>query len=418
MKYLKLYEQFRLLRESSDWKEKIEIDGKEYQIEWGNPELELAEIFQTLNHHKSTLPQYLKDSFGSIFNKEMPEEFSHQKDFDKMHINKPLDSSKKGKQTGSNPEIKYSSYELLQLKKLVIDGEEITGDELNPYHNFINEINKAFWEGGKLVRLKNEQIQELADNKSKEEGDNETGFNNVLRDSEFVDKMKIYFDIYVKNDNNPDGIIPEDEIGEYGWVNKLRNGLLDNMKEPKNLNHKKLWNELRKHDENPDKENNNWKDSAQIIWGKLINYKPYFGDTFKYTSLNIKKGGKVTVPAAIELNGKLYLTGGNRRMSFFCYNRVLPTIWTWGVSVNYKPGSYLDKDADGEEGSIPSGKYTGTSVESDREREAQGNFKPGSYLDKDADNRPIQFGTSDDRKVKSDREIEAQGNLKRGNFSD
>ena len=31
MRYLKLYEQFRL-NESSDWKETLEINGKEYKI--------------------------------------------------------------------------------------------------------------------------------------------------------------------------------------------------------------------------------------------------------------------------------------------------------------------------------------------------------------------------------------------------
>lgn len=49
MKYLKLYEQFRLIRESSDWMEKLEINGKEFGINWGMPKLELTEIYQTLN---------------------------------------------------------------------------------------------------------------------------------------------------------------------------------------------------------------------------------------------------------------------------------------------------------------------------------------------------------------------------------
>ena len=62
MKYLKLYEQFRL-NESSDWKQTIEINGKNTTIKWGTAKLELAEIFQTLNHHKSNLPEEWQNSF-------------------------------------------------------------------------------------------------------------------------------------------------------------------------------------------------------------------------------------------------------------------------------------------------------------------------------------------------------------------
>jgi len=231
MKYLKLYEQFRL-NESSDWKETLEINGKEYKINLGMPKLELAEIFQTLNHHKSNLPKEWSDSFGVIFNSERPEEFSHQTDPSAEFINKPLESSMKGKATPTNPEIKYSCYELLQLDS--IGGKN--GDDLVPYQNFIKEINKAFW-NGKKVQLDEPKLQQLAKNKANEPGDDATGFHKVMLDSEFLDKFKIYYDIYVQTDLNPDGIVPPKSIGvETGWIPKLRNDLLPNMKEPKENN--------------------------------------------------------------------------------------------------------------------------------------------------------------------------------------
>ena len=330
MKYLKLYEQFRL-NESSDWKKTLEINGKEHTIKWGMPKLELAEIFQTLNHHKSNLPEEWKNSFGVIFNSERPEEFSHQTDPSKEFINKALEPSMKGKATSTNPEIKYSCFELLQLDS--IGGK--SGEDLVPYHNFIKEIHKAFWEpNGKKVQLDESQLQQLAKNKADEPGDDATGFHKVMLDSEFLDKFKIYYDIYVKTDLNPDGIVPPKSIGvETGWIDNLRDDLLPNMKEPKDSKHKNLWLELREHDKNPDKSTNtDWKgkDSAQIIWSNLINYKGYFGDSFDFFTDNIEKGGEMPLSAAVDMGGQLFLTGGNRRMTFYCGKKILPTIWVWG----------------------------------------------------------------------------------------
>ena len=326
MKYLKLYEQFRLVKESTEWKKTIEIDGKEYNINWGMPKLEIAEIFQTLNHHKSSLPEKWSASFGVIFDSPRPEEFNHQTDPDKKFISESLEPSMMGKATATNPEIKYSCFDLLQLES--IGGK--SGDDLVPYHSFIKEIHEAFW-GGKDVQLSEAQLLELAKNKKGEAGDGDSGFNKALEEKEFVNKKKIYYDIYVITDKNPDGVVPDSEIGENGWIPQLRGGLLANMKEPINPEHKNLWLELKEHDENPDKSTNpEWKDkdSAQIIWQMLIDYKGYFSGTFDYTTESIKKGSKIPLPAAVNMGG-LYLTGGNRRMTYFCLRDVLPTIWVW-----------------------------------------------------------------------------------------
>ena len=341
MKYLKLYEQFRLIKESTEWKKNIEIDGTEFTIKWGMPKLELGEIFQTLNHHKSSLPKKWSDSFGVIFDSPSPGEFQHQTDPDKIFINKSLEPSMMGKATPTNPEIKYSCFDLLQLES--IGGK--SGEDLVPYHNFIKEIHKSFW-GGDDVQLSEEQLLQLAENKKGEAGDGDSGFHKALEEKEFVNKKKIYYDIYVITDKNPDGVVPDSEITKAGWISKLRggetpfemspDGLLPNMKEPSNPEHKKLWLELREHDKDPKKSTNpEWKDkdgkpkdSAQIIWQMLIDYKAYFGGTFDYTTQSIKKGSEISLPAAVNM-GELYLTGGNRRMTYFCLRDVLPTIWIW-----------------------------------------------------------------------------------------
>lgn len=367
MKYLKLYEQFRLILESSDWKETIEIDGKEYKINWGMPKFEIAEIFQTLKHHKSSLPKGWIDSFGKIFDSEMPSEFNLQREPKEEYIRKTLDGSMKGKENDVTTE--YSSFDLLNLKKL----GKATGKNLEPYHNFIKEMHNLFWKDGKNVQLTESQIKQLAENKGSEEGTNETGFHKAYENPEFIDgEFKIYYDIWAKTPDNPNGILEPERIGQKGCLDVIKENL-SNMKEPNDPNHKELWKKYRS--DNPEE----IQKFASEIYSKILNYQNYFGKSFGFFAKTIKEKGIMPLSAAVEINGNLYLTGGNRRMTFYCYQKVLPTIWIWNKG---------------------------------------GNFMPGSALDKDADKRPIQFGKDDSGRVKSDREREAQGNFKRGNFSD
>ena len=323
MKYLKLYEQFRL-NESSDWKQTLEINGKEYKINWGIPKLELAEIFQTLNHHKSNLPKEWSDSFGVIFNSERPEEFSHQTDPSEEFINKPLEPSMKGQATPTNPEIKYSCYELLQLDS--IGGK--SGDDLVPYHNFIKEINKAFWDG-KKVQLDESQLQKLAKNKADEPGDDVTGFHKVIEDEKYIDSIKIYYDIYVRKEDNTNGILDAELVGKAGCVGEIKKAL-PSMKEPDNVEHKEIWNKYRVSNEDLEKNPDAYQDFASEIYSNINNYDGYFGKSFKYFEDSIFNGKEMPLSAAVDMSGQLFLTGGNRRMTFYCGKKILPTIWVWG----------------------------------------------------------------------------------------
>ena len=322
MKYLKLYEQFRL-NESSDWKQTLEINGVEKKINWGMPKLELAEIFQTLNHHKSNLPKEWSDSFGVIFNSEKPEEFSHQTDPSEEFINKPLEPSMKGQATPTNPEIKYSCYELLQLDS--IGGK--SGDDLVPYHNFIKEINKAFW-NGKKVQLDESQLQQLAKNKAGEPGDDVTGFHKVIEDEKYIDSIKIYYDIYVKKEDNTNGILDAELVGKAGCVGEIKKAL-PSMKEPDNVEHKEIWNKYRVSNEDLEKNPDAYQDFASEIYSNINNYDGYFGKSFKYFEDSIFNGKEMPLSAAVDMSGQLFLTGGNRRMTFYCGKKILPTIWIW-----------------------------------------------------------------------------------------
>ena len=333
MKYLKLYTKFRLIGESSEWKKTIDINGKEYQINWGTPNFELAEIFQTLSHHKSLLPTDWKKSFGKIFDSEMPKEFNEQREPSKEYIDKPLQGNEKGKK--NDVVTNYSSFELLQLESL--SGK--TGEDLVPYHNFIKETHKSFWDSGEKIQLNEEQLKQLAKNKASEPGDSDTGFHKVMLDDKFLDKLKIYYDIYIITDTNPNGIINANRIGKDQLIKEIKEKLL-NMKEPSNPEHKKLWNELREYDKDPSKFNNpDWKDekgeplhSSYIIWSNLIKYQGYFGNSFDFFTSTIEKGGTMPLSAAVNMGGQIFLTGGNRRMTFYCGKKILPTIWIWKLN--------------------------------------------------------------------------------------
>ena len=322
MKYLKLYEQFRL-NESSGWKQKLEINGKEYKINWGKPAFELAEIFQTLNHRKSNLPKEWQNSFGVIFQSKMPKVFNEQREPSEEYINKQLDSSMKGQK--NDVVTNYSSYELLQLEKL----GELSGDDLVPYHNFIKEIHKAFWEpNGKEVQLDEEKLQQLAKNKASEPGDSSTGFHKVMLDEKYIDSFKIYYDIYVKKEDNPNGILDAEQVGEEKCVPKIKMGL-PNMKEPTDPEHKKIWNKYRVSEQDLEKNPDSYQDFASEIYSNILNYDGYFGKSFKYFEDSIVNGKEMPLSAAVDM-GELFLTGGNRRMTFYCGKKILPTIWVWG----------------------------------------------------------------------------------------
>jgi hypothetical protein len=323
MKHLKLYEQFRLILESSNWKEKIEINGKEYKIKWGKPAFELAEIFQTLNHHKSNLPKEWQESFGVIFQSEMPKIFNEQREPSEEYINKELDSSMKGQK--NDVVTNYSSYELLQLEKL----DEITGEKLKPYHNFIKEIHKAFW-GGKRILITEENIKELAKNKASEPGDSDTGFHKVIEDEKYIDKYKVYYDIYVKKEDNPNGILDAEQVGKEKCVVKIKMGL-PNMKEPTDPEHKKIWNKYRVSEQDLEKNPDAYQKFASEIYFNINTYDGYFGKSFKFFEDSIVSGKEVPLSAAVKLNGQLFLTGGNRRMTFYCGKKILPTIWVWNI---------------------------------------------------------------------------------------
>ena len=325
MKYLKLYEQFRIM-ESSTWSDSgmLEVDGKNYKINWGMPKLELAEIFQTLSHHKSSLPNKWLDSFGVIFDSPRPEEFGHQTDPSEEFITKPLEASMKGKATPTNPEIKYSCYELLQLDS--IGGK--SGEDLIPYQNFIKEIHKSFWSGDK-VQIKEDELNILAKNKSSESGEGDSGFQKIIEDENFINNLKIYYDVYIKTENNPNGILEAKLLTKEGCVTKIKEAL-PTMKEPTNPEHKKLWNKYRVSDEDLEKNPDAYQAFASEIYSKALDYDGYFGKSFKYFEESVVSGKEVPISAALKIGNELYLTGGNRRMTFWCGKRVLPIIWIWG----------------------------------------------------------------------------------------
>lgn len=58
-----------------------------------------------------------------------------------------------------------------------------------------------------------------------------------------------------------------------------------------------------------------------------VMYKSYASGSFDHFDKAIENGEKMPLSSIIEINGKWYLVGGNRRMSYYCLSKINPVVW-------------------------------------------------------------------------------------------
>ena len=283
MKYLKLFEQFRLIIENStgvNWNKdsKVLIDGAEYTIQWKIGELELSEVIQAFSQRKNLIPKEW-DSFKSVFEGNYPSEFSHQRDTKPGDIATGLSSPYRS----GNVEIKYTTFNILNMDKLTINEREV---DAKPYHDFIKAFHKIYWGGDKKHQTE-EEIKQLAEDVGYEEG--RPSFVNVLHDNTYLGDLKKYFDRVVKSKENPDGI-PLERFGTTAVK----------------ADYPDLWADY---------------------YPKALDYYEYFQKTFNFVGASVKNGEAIAMPSVINVGGKLLLLGGNRRITYCIINNVLPSVY-------------------------------------------------------------------------------------------
>jgi hypothetical protein len=274
MKYIKLFESYIL--ENWNVNPQVEIGGEEHTIKWSSGELELSEIIQAFSQRKDLIPKDW-DSFKSVFNYKYPDQFSNQKDTNENDINIGLKSS----YNSGNVDIKYTSADLLKIDKFTIDGKEV---DAKPYHDFIKGINKVYWSGGKK-QLSESELKSLAKEVENEEG--RVSFANVINDSNFMNKLKKYFDKVLKTKENPSGV-PIERFG----TTKVK------------VDYPDMWDD----------------------YEKALQYYEYFQKTFDFMGDSIQKGEELALPSVISVNNKMLLLGGNRRITYCVINNILPFV--------------------------------------------------------------------------------------------
>lgn len=57
------------------------------------------------------------------------------------------------------------------------------------------------------------------------------------------------------------------------------------------------------------------------------NFLEYYGNSFSFFDTQIETGGEMSLTSAIEIGGKWYIIGGNRRMTFYVLSGINPKIW-------------------------------------------------------------------------------------------
>ena len=69
----------------------------------------------------------------------------------------------------------------------------------------------------------------------------------------------------------------------------------------------------------PDIDKESYQEACQFV--------SYYGGSFDFFDKNIEDGGKMPLTSAIEIGGKWYIIGGNRRMTYYVLSGINPTIW-------------------------------------------------------------------------------------------
>ena len=275
LKYVKLFEDFN----KASWNENsnVNIGGIEYTIKWKVGELELSEVIQAFSQRKNMIPKEW-NNFKSIFERQFPEEFSHQRDTDPNDINIGLKSPYKS----GNVEIKYTTFDILNMDKLTIDNKKV---DAKPYHDFIREFHKIYWSGIKK-QLSGMELEKLAKDVGYEKG--RPGFVNILYDDNYLGDLKKYFDKVVKSEDNPNGI-PLERFG----TAKVK------------VDYPDFWIDY---------------------YPKALDYYEYFQKTFDFVGSSVKRGEEIAMPSVIKIGSKMLLLGGNRRMTYCIINNVLPSV--------------------------------------------------------------------------------------------
>jgi hypothetical protein len=258
-----------------------EFVSKDTKVNWGEAELEVKEMFRVFNDLQNELPNEFiiggekftidKSIFGTV-GKAMdfePEEFEHQVE----DIN--------GKHTDSSKELRTTSEDLLGKTTYTLkNGEKV---DAKPYYEFVKLCRKLFWTG-KKTQLDESGVKKLAaDSQTIGRGD----FAQFLKDAGEYQRLKVSYDKTM------------DFLKEKGAEDRL----------------------------NTEQVFKDFSDIDKQAYQEACSFLSYYGGSFDFFDKNIENGGEMPITSAIEIGGKWYIVGGNRRMTYYVLSGINPTIW-------------------------------------------------------------------------------------------
>jgi hypothetical protein len=247
-----------------------EFVSSETNVNYKKGEFEVKEMFRIFAKLQDKLPNYID---RSIFDSSQ-DDFGEPKEFEE-HSDPKFDSKQ------------LNTKELLNLKEFTIrgNGKEVKVDA-RKYEPFIIWTNQLF-NSGELIPSTRKDIEKIAkDSNELGRGD----FGEFLKDKELFSKMpSIHKSTIKKLDKR--GYKSSEETGSALY----------------NPDVKRKYPELKK----------------KILTSAKYDY---YKGTWGILDKQIKEG-EVSASSVIEIDGKMYLVGGNRRMAYYLGSGINPKIW-------------------------------------------------------------------------------------------
>lgn len=253
------------------------------EVKWGNGEFEPKELFRVFTDLKDQIHSeiYVAGNLykidKSIFGEKGKSMDSEPEEFE------PVCEDEAGRPTNASNDA-VTSEDLLKMDKFHLkeDGKEVKADR---YKDFIRMCRDLFWTG-RSYQMVDGDMERLAE----ESGEIERAtFSEFMGKSGKVEKMKAAY--------------------------KRTMDFLDSKGEE--LNTKGLYGKYPEHFDEKGKED----------YQLATQFKQYIEGSWAHFDKVVKSGKEMPLSSVIEIGGKWYLVGGNRRMSYWCQHRKLPVIW-------------------------------------------------------------------------------------------
>jgi hypothetical protein len=268
------------------------------EVKWGKGEFEPKELFRVFTDLKDQIPSEISVAGNlyeidkSIFGEKGKAMDSEPEEFESVC------EDEAGRPTNASNDA-VTSEDLLKMDKFHLNegGKEVKADR---YKDFIRMCRDLFWTG-KPYQMVDGDMERLAE-ESDEIG--RAAFSEFMCESVEVEKMKAAY--------------------------KRTMDFLDSKGEE--LDTKDIYGKYPEHFDDKGKEDYQLATKFRFrtsirIWRAYTRNKQYIEDSWDYFDEVVKSGKEMPLSSVIEIGGKWYLVGGNRRVSYWYQHGKLPVIW-------------------------------------------------------------------------------------------